>query len=185
METTILITMNREEMRALIKQAIAEALDEVKQPCAPAQPQRVMRLSANSVMELLGISSKETLRQMVKRKLIPAPFKDPGGCVNYWVESDITGYIERRAQPAPYRGWRPVANGRDFLTTSEAAEAINRAPQTLRKWACLENGPIRPIRINGRLAWRASDLRELLEVDSAADHPYGRKNPSRLRNHEF
>lgn len=48
------------------------------------------------------------------------------------------------------------------LPTDQAAATINRAPQTLRKWACLENGPIRPIRINGRLAWRVSDLEELL-----------------------
>ncbi len=49
-----------------------------------------------------------------------------------------------------------------ILATKEAAQVINRAPQTLRKWACLENGPIRPIRINGRLAWRVSDLNKLL-----------------------
>jgi hypothetical protein len=48
------------------------------------------------------------------------------------------------------------------LTTTEAAAAINRKPQTLRKWACLENGPIRPIRINGRLAWRVSDVQALM-----------------------
>lgn len=50
----------------------------------------------------------------------------------------------------------------EVLPTDEAAAAINRRPQTLRKWACLENGPIRPIRINGRLAWRVSDLALLL-----------------------
>ncbi|MFM0300398.1 DNA-binding protein [Paraburkholderia sediminicola] len=50
----------------------------------------------------------------------------------------------------------------EVLPTDEAAEAINRKPQTLRKWACLENGPIRPVRINGRLAWRVSDLHALL-----------------------
>ena len=50
----------------------------------------------------------------------------------------------------------------EVLPTDEAAAAINRAPQTLRKWACLETGPIRPVRINGRLAWRVSDLRSLL-----------------------
>ncbi|SAK43489.1 hypothetical protein AWB81_00244 [Caballeronia arationis] len=48
------------------------------------------------------------------------------------------------------------------LPTGDAAAAINRKPQTLRKWACLENGPIRPIRINGRLAWRVADLQALL-----------------------
>ena len=55
-----------------------------------------------------------------------------------------------------------IARGRDVLPTNDAAPAINRAPQTLRKWACLENGPIRPVRINGRLAWRVSDLQALL-----------------------
>jgi hypothetical protein len=50
----------------------------------------------------------------------------------------------------------------EVLPTDEAAAAINRKPQTLRKWACLENGPIRPVRINGRLAWRVSDLQKLL-----------------------
>lgn len=53
------------------------------------------------------------------------------------------------------------------LPTDEAAAAINRAPQTLRKWACLENGPIRPVRINGRLAWRVSDLLALLSGGAA------------------
>lgn len=50
------------------------------------------------------------------------------------------------------------------LPTNEAAHHINRAPQTLRRWACLGDGPIRPVRINGRLAWRVADLRRLLEV---------------------
>ena len=48
------------------------------------------------------------------------------------------------------------------LTTDEAAAALNRAAQTLRKWACLENGPIRPVRINRRLAWRVSDIQALI-----------------------
>ena len=50
----------------------------------------------------------------------------------------------------------------EVLPTDEAAASINRKPQTLRKWACLENGPIRPVRINGRLAWRVADLQALL-----------------------
>ena len=53
------------------------------------------------------------------------------------------------------------------LTTNAAAAVLNRAPQTLRKWACLENGPIRPTRINGRLAWRVSDLQKLLNGEAA------------------
>lgn len=48
------------------------------------------------------------------------------------------------------------------IPTDIAAAALNRRPQTLRKWACLENGPIRPVRINGRLAWRVADVQALL-----------------------
>ena len=49
------------------------------------------------------------------------------------------------------------------LSTDEAAPVINRKPQTLRKWACTGTGPIQPLRIHGRLAWRVSDLRALLD----------------------
>ena len=48
------------------------------------------------------------------------------------------------------------------LATRDAAAALGKAPQTLRKWACLECGPVRPVRINGRLAWRAADLLALV-----------------------
>lgn len=51
---------------------------------------------------------------------------------------------------------------RKAINTADAAKALNRAPQTLRKWACLENGPIRPIRINGRLAWPLDEIASLL-----------------------
>jgi hypothetical protein len=59
-------------------------------------------------------------------------------------------------------GLAAIANGRDTLPTHEAAPVIHRKDQTMRKWACLENGPIRPVRINGRLAWRVTDLATLL-----------------------
>lgn len=55
----------------------------------------------------------------------------------------------------------------EVLPTDEAAAAINRRPQTLRKWACYENGPIRPVRINGRLAWKVADLVILLNGECA------------------
>lgn len=53
---------------------------------------------------------------------------------------------------------------RQSVNTSTAAYHLNRADQTLRKWACLDDGPIRPIRINGRLAWSVADLRRVLGV---------------------
>lgn len=42
------------------------------------------------------------------------------------------------------------------VPTDAAAYYLNRKPQTMRQWACLENGAIRPVRINGRLAWNVA-----------------------------
>ena len=50
------------------------------------------------------------------------------------------------------------------VDTAAAAHHLSRRPQTLRGWACLENGPLRPIRINGRLAWPVSEIKRLLGV---------------------
>ena len=51
---------------------------------------------------------------------------------------------------------------RPAVDTAAAAHYLNRKQQTLRVWACLENGPLRPVRINGRLAWPVAELRRLL-----------------------
>lgn len=53
---------------------------------------------------------------------------------------------------------------RPTVDTAAAAHYTNRRPQTLRAWACLENGPLRPIRINGRLAWPIAEIKRLLGV---------------------
>lgn len=53
---------------------------------------------------------------------------------------------------------------RTALTTAEAAAHLNRAQQTLRLWAMREDGPLRPIRIHGRLAWPTAELRRVLGV---------------------
>jgi hypothetical protein len=59
----------------------------------------------------------------------------------------------------------PLAlENRPTVDTAAAAHYLNRRPQTLRGWACLENGPIRPIRIHGRLAWPVTELRRVLGV---------------------
>jgi len=55
------------------------------------------RLSTASVMQRLDIASRETVRQMVKRRLLPPPMRDDGGCCNYWLESDISDYLQRLA----------------------------------------------------------------------------------------
>ncbi len=62
---------------------------------------------------------------------------------------------------------QPVAlehETRAALPTPEAAFHLNRAQQTLRLWACNDSGPIRPLRINGRLAWPVAGLKKLLGI---------------------
>jgi hypothetical protein len=53
---------------------------------------------------------------------------------------------------------------RPRVDTPAAAYYLNRKEQTLRGWACSESGPIRPIRINGRLAWPVAEIKRLLGV---------------------
>lgn len=63
---------------------------------------------------------------------------------------------------------QPVALEREVrasLPTSEAAFHLNRAQQTLRLWAMREDGPLRPTRINGRLAWPVAELKRVLGLD--------------------
>jgi hypothetical protein len=49
----------------------------------------------------------------------------------------------------------------ETVETNDAAPIINRQPQTLRRWACEDSGPIKPVRINGRLYWKVRELRAL------------------------
>ena len=53
---------------------------------------------------------------------------------------------------------------RPTVDTAAAAYYLNRKPQTCRAWACLENGPLRPHRVMGRLAWSVAEIRTVLGV---------------------
>ena len=70
----------------------------------------------------------------------------------------------RRAVSEPQQFPPLELESRPRVPTEQAAHYLNRRPQTLRIWACREDGPIRPIRINGRLAWPVSELRRVLGV---------------------
>lgn len=51
---------------------------------------------------------------------------------------------------------------RSHVETACAAYHLIRKEQTLRSWASTEHGPIRPIRINNRLAWAVADIKRVL-----------------------
>lgn len=63
-------------------------------------------------------------------------------------------------QPQPFPPLDAVTS--PAVPTIQAAHYLNRQPQTLRIWACRENGPIRPMRVNGRLAWRVADIKAVM-----------------------
>ena len=59
-----------------------------------------------------------------------------------------------------------AAEARSVLPTSAAAAHLGRRPQTLRLWASEESGPLRPIRVHGRLMWPVAEVRRLLQEGS-------------------
>lgn len=71
-----------------------------------------------------------------------------------------------RVAPDPQRYPPLESEDRPAVETAAAAHYLGRRPNTLRGWACLNNGPIRPIRVHGRLAWPVSEIRRLLEVSA-------------------
>ena len=52
---------------------------------------------------------------------------------------------------------------RTNVGTAAAAFYMLRSAQTLRIWACKETGPLRPVRVNGRLAWPVAEIRRVLK----------------------
>lgn len=65
----------------------------------------------------------------------------------------------------PVKDYPPIEKvNTPTVVTAQAAHYANRKPQTLRIWASTESGPLRPLRINGRLAWPVADLCRLLGV---------------------
>lgn len=86
-----------------------------------------------------------------------------------------TATIQRSTSPATSAAHWPdqpfpslERETRPTVPTEQAAYYLNRKPQTLRAWACLENGPIRPVRICGRLAWSVAAIRKLTAGEVAA-----------------
>ncbi len=76
------------------------------------------------------------------------------------LDADSAPHTERAAH---YQTALPNGLVRKNVTTREAAALLNRTQTTLRAWACYETGPIRPVRIHGRLAWPLAEIVALME----------------------
>lgn len=77
------------------------------------------------------------------------------------VQHNIATY---RETTVPHQFTPLELEARPTVGTAAAAHYLHLAQQTLRIYACKENGPLRPRRINGRLHWATADLRQLLGV---------------------
>jgi hypothetical protein len=71
-------------------------------------------------------------------------------------------FVAAQSAPATYPPLDQVT--RPHVPTDQAAYYLTRRPQTLRSWASCGSGPIRPHKVNGRLAWPVASIRALLEV---------------------
>lgn len=54
------------------------------------------------------------------------------------------------------------------VDTVEAAALLRVTPQTMRRWACYGEGPIRPRRMFGRLRWAVADINAVLNGETEA-----------------
>lgn len=55
---------------------------------------------------------------------------------------------------------------RSALPTAEAAFHLNRAQQTLRLWALQNNGPVKCLRVQGRLQWPVDQIKACMGVSA-------------------
>ena len=78
----------------------------------------------------------------------------------------LNGPSLKTAQPADFIPLQ--LETRTHVTTDVMCYHLGRKTQTARIWACHENGPLRPIRVHGRLAWSVADIRRLLCVPVVA-----------------
>lgn len=69
-------------------------------------------------------------------------------------------------QLGPAQTWPPLELvTRPTVPTEQAAYYLCRRPQTLRGWAMRDGtGPLRPIRVHGKLGWPVAELKKLLGV---------------------
>ena len=58
-----------------------------------------------------------------------------------------------------------MSEDRPAIPTWQAAHYLCRKPRTLRDWANnIDGAPIRPVRLNGRLAWPVAEIKRVLGV---------------------
>jgi predicted DNA-binding transcriptional regulator AlpA len=169
------------ELRTVVEREWRD--DPPPQPTAPpkpgvserAFPEQEIYLRVPQILERLPIAAS-TWWRWVQTRHAPKGTK-LSERVTTWKSSDIDTLVRQMqdatAGTARMRIKYPPLDTitRETVTTEEAAYYLNRPPQTLRSWAAFENGPIRPVRISGRLAWRVADIKDALASPSSSTAP--------------
>ena len=83
------------------------------------------------------------------------------------VTSALRTNRERAVSEAELGRLRQQSDIGETVDTAAAAALIGYKPNSLRRWACEGAGPIKPVRVNGRLRWRVKDLKALLSGEAA------------------
>ena len=74
-------------------------------------------------------------------------------------------FMERPIMQTDLQQFAPLElETRPTVSTAAAAFYLRKATQTMRIYACKENGPLRPIRVGAHLHWKTEDIRRLLGV---------------------
>ncbi len=120
-----------------------------------SQGQRI--IEAKRFLEINGYLVVDLSEALRHKPWIAAALSESGGDSRNAAPATVRAVVEKTLPPLEV-----VA--KPNLTTVEASHYLNRRPQTLRGWACLENGPMRPSRMNGRLMWATADVKRLAGI---------------------
>lgn len=102
---------------------------------------------------------------LIAAELEGRPHESDGGDVRSTMLASSSDLTETKSDVSTTQPYPPLdLERRTAVDTRTAAAHLGRKPQTLRVWAFRKNGPIRPMRINGRLSWLVQDLRKVLGV---------------------
>lgn len=107
-----------------------------------------------------------------RKAIAPPPAQLHQSPTKYQIAGPINEHRIMKSKPTPANNVIPHKDEfiplnlekRSALTTKVAAQHLNRAEQTLRLWSCNKKGPIKPISVGGRLAWKTADIKRLLGV---------------------
>ncbi len=126
------------------------------------------RMKHFSLDDLVGMAATAGMTpsiQVALPRLLPRKKPCPENCQSP-VPALATAALPAEPQSQPTTKFPPLSQEtRTHVSTEHAAWLLGRACQTLRVWACYETkGPLRPIRVAGRLAWPVTEIKRTLGV---------------------